>query len=167
MPRTNYTQVEIDTALLTLCLTGRNSIEACRRLKVEGIEINPRTLRSWRLHTHAKRFAEIERQHAPEIERQMIGQARAIVTAANEGTLEAIDAAREQIKNGEAKDPSTVARNLAVTAGVNVDKSLTLEGRPTVIHGATTLDGNIRRLAQQLGFDIDTTAEEMDELPPG
>jgi hypothetical protein len=94
----------------------------------------------------------------------MIGQARAIVTAANEGTLEAIDAAREQIKAGEAKDPSTIARNLSVAAGISVDKSLLLEGRPTEIHGNENVEALMARMSRFLGPSaVDSTAEE--EIP--
>jgi hypothetical protein len=166
--RVRYTPAEIDTALLVLALPGRNSVVAARRLKDEGLEINSRTLRSWREHTHATRYIEIEHQHAPEIERQMISQARAIVTAANEGTLEAIDAAREQLRTGEAKDPSTVARNLSTSAGIMTDKALLLEGRPTEIRGGDNLEAALERIAQRLGLpqSVDSTAEEIEaELP--
>jgi len=168
MPRRTYTPAEVDTALLVLCLTGRNSVVAARRLKTEGIDVDPRTLRSWHTNIHARRYAEIEYDHAPEIEKQMIGQARAIVTAANEGTLEAIDAAREQIRRGEAKDPSTVARNLSTSAGIMTDKTLLLEGRPTEIRGNEDLPGALQRMAQRLNLpqSVDSTAEEYEPSAP-
>jgi hypothetical protein len=162
MPRTrhSYTPAEIDTSLLVLAMTGRNSVVAARRLKSEGINVNPRTLRSWRQHTHAKRYIDLEHQHAPEIERQMMGQTRAIVTAANDATLEAIEASRQQVENGDARDPSTVARNLATVSGIQTDKGLLLDGRPTVIHGDGSLDELVARMEREMGFDIDSTAEE-------
>ena len=159
--RRTYTDAEVDTALLTLILSGRNSGVAARRLATEGIDVNPRTLRSWRDKVHAGRYAELEHQHAPEIEKQMMSQSRAIATAANIATLEAIEASRKQVAAGEAKDPSTVARNLAVTMGVATDKSLVLDGRPDRIIGSGDIQGLMERMAKFLGNPaIDSTAIE-------
>ena len=122
-------------------------------------------MRSWRDKIHAGRYAELEHQHAPEIERQMMSQSRAIATAANIATLEAIEASRKQVAAGEAKDPSTVARNLAVTMGVATDKSLILDGRPDRIIGSADIEGLMERMSRFLG-SIPTTAIEIEYEPP-
>jgi hypothetical protein len=171
-PRRSYTPEQVDTALLTLILAGRNSGVASRRLAENGIEVNPRTLRSWRDKVHADRYAELEHQHAPQIEKQMMSQARAIATAANIATLEAIEAARKQVEAGEARDPSTVARNLAVTMGVATDKSLLLDGRPTEIHSSQDVEQLLADVRRMLGPSyarnraIDTTATELEAASP-
>src|SRR4051794_40277399 len=100
MRRRTHTEQEIDPALLGLALTGRNSVEAAKRLKAEGIDVNPRTLRSWRETVHAQRYADLCTQHAPAIEKQMMNTARAIVTRANEVTMQAIEASAKQLENG-------------------------------------------------------------------
>lgn len=162
MPRRIYTPLEVDTALLVLAMSGRNCGMASRRLKEEGLDVGRRTLNQWKNYTHADRYLEIEHEHAPSVEKQMVNTARAIVTAANEGTLEAIEASREQLRKGEAKDPSTVARNLATAAGIQTDKALLLEGRPTEIRGGEDLQAALQRMAQRLNLpqSVDSTAEE-------
>ena len=162
--RRSYTPVEIDTALLVLCLTGRNSVVAARRLKTEGLDIDPRTLRSWRTHVHARRYEEIEAQHAPEVERQMLGQARAIVHAANQVTLLAIEESEKQLREGDVKDPSTTARNLATAAGIQTDKMLIMSGRPNEIRGGEDIQGLMERMSRFLG-SIPATAIEIEYEP--
>lgn len=168
--RRTYTPLEIDTALLVLAMSGRNCGMASRRLKDEGIDVSRRTLNQWKNYTHAGRYLEIEHEHAPSVERQMVNTARAIVTAANEGTLEAIEASREQLRKGDAKDPSTVARNLATAAGIQTDKMLILSGRPNEIYGTEDLEAALNRMAQRLNLPqtVDSTAVEYQpSAPPG
>jgi hypothetical protein len=165
MPRTRrqYTPADVDTALLVLALTGHNSVETARRLKSQGLNVNARTLRAWRTGIHSKRYAEIQRDHAPRIEAEMIGTAREIVLAANAATLEAIEATRDQVQDGEAKDPSAVARNLQTVAGIATDKALLTEGRPTVITGGDDVQALLARMNRLLGV-VDSTAEDV--TPP-
>lgn len=158
--RRNYTPAEVDTALLVLCLTGRNSVEASRRLKKQGLDVHPRTLRSWREGIHANRYLELQRNQAPRIEAEMVNTSREIVIAANLATLEAVEATRAQVAAGEAKDPSTSARNLATTAGINVDKSLLIEGRPTIITSSDDVPALLARMQRLLGPTFDSTAED-------
>lgn len=97
----------------------------------------------------------------------MMSQSRAIATAANVATLEAIEASRKQVEAGEAKDPSTVARNLTVAAGISTDKALLLDGRPTQIHGSDNLPALMERMSKLLGTPaIDSTAEEYEPSVP-
>jgi hypothetical protein len=168
MPRRTYTPAEVDTALLVLAMSGRNCYEASRRLKAEGVDVDRRTLNQWKNHTHAARYLEIEHDHAPKIEKQMVTTARAIVTAANQVTMAAIEKTREQVESGEIKDASTAARNLATVAGIQTDKALLLEGRPTEIRGAEDLPAALTRMAQRLNLpqSVDSTAEEYEPSAP-
>jgi hypothetical protein len=133
-------------------------------LKSQGLEINPRKLRAWRTGIHSTRYAEIQRDHAPRIEAERIGTAREIVLAANAATLEAIEATRDQVSEGEAKDPSAVARNLQTVAGIATDKALLTEGRPTIVHGSDSVEALVARMNRLLGITIepavDSTAED-------
>jgi phosphoglycerate dehydrogenase-like enzyme len=99
----------------------------------------------------------------------MVSTAREIVLRANAATAAAIQAAHEQVNDGQAKDPAAVARNLQTVAGIATDKALLVEGRPTAIIGTGDLQSLIAKLGKQLGFDVDASANEIteaQELPP-
>lgn len=100
----------------------------------------------------------------------MVSTAREIVLRANAATADAIQAAHEQVKDGQAKDPAAVARNLQTVTGIATDKALLVEGRPTAIIGTGDLQSVIAQLGKQLGFDVNGSADEItaaQEQPPG
>lgn len=160
MPRRTYSDHEIDQALIALYISGRNSQVASQRLREQGLVVNARTLRSWK-DKHAERYLALAGEHGPRLEKELRAVSKQVALNAAEGAMEAVEAAREQIRNGEAKDPSTTARNLAVTQGIATDKTLLLEGRPTEIHG-TDLPRLMERMRKALGqpVTVDSTAEE-------
>ena len=88
----------------------------------------------------------------------MVSAAREIVLRANAATADAIQAAHDHVKDGQAKDPAAVARNLQTVAGIATDKALLVEGRPTAIIGTGDLQSVIASSEKQLGFDVDSTA---------
>jgi hypothetical protein len=103
-----------------------------------------------------------------EAEQALIARYHANALQAAELQAAAQEQALEQARDGKLKDPGATARNAAVAGAVNIDKALILDGRPTVISSNQTPDELIRRMARALGFDVDSTAEEVaGELPPG
>ena len=156
-----YSPEEIDLGLRTLALEGGNSQAAHERLKEGGLDIPSVTLRDWRNTSRVERYQDICVQVAPEIERVVVQRSAEIQRRALDVSLKAIDAAEQQITNGEAKDPSATAKNLALTHGIITDKTLILQGRPTNID--LTLDARdlIAEIRKDLG-SIPSTAEDLE-----
>lgn len=164
-PHERYTPEQIDRGLLEVAVCG-NAALASKRLAAEGLEIDDRLLRMWRSEIHAGRYAEIAAEQAPKIEATIVEAARRIAQRAAEIELKALDRTEEQLDAGDVKDPAAVARNLAVAKAVNIDKTLTLESRPSQISEVRRPEEIIRSL-EKLGVlkAIDGTAEEEPSSP--
>ncbi len=69
----------------------------------------------------------------------------------------------------EVRDPATLARNAAVTKGINVDQVLRLSGRPTVIAEHRNADDLLDCLAKKLGltFEAEPVDATVVEAPSG
>jgi len=79
----------------------------------------------------------------------------------------ALEAAVEQVEAGEAKDPATVARNAAVTKGINVNPVLKLTGRPTVITEYRNADDILDSLFKRLGIEEPIVDADVVAAPSG
>lgn len=156
---------EIDQALMVLAYYGGNA-EAARRALAEKEEWigkipDSSTLRAWRGRTYAARYIEIATRERPKIEKVALARMQETVLQAQEVQQLGLEAAIYQLKAGEARDPSAVAKNAAIVAGVNVDKLLTVSGRPTVITETHSVDDRIAALKRKRPeLFIDSTAEE-------
>ena len=156
-----YSPAERRQALLVLALNGGNTKRAAEFLKDAGNPVPQQTLSYW-TRKHADELEEVTREHAPKLEQAMAGQILRTALAAHEATLIAVEKAREQLEAGEAKDPSTAARNLGTTAGILSDKYLTLTGRPTQITEHRSADQILANIARQIGA-VNSTAHEIPE----
>lgn len=163
------TAQERDVALLTLAAYGGNTARAARALKEQGITITARTLLNWRTTTHAERYVELSQQHAREIEGVAVVRMRETILQAADVQQQALEQASKQLQAGEARDPSAVARNAAVVAGINSQHNLTYTGRPNVITQHDSAEEILRRLhTRHPGMFVeappawvDSTAEEV------
>lgn len=157
---------ELEAGLLALALAGGNGREAERQLALQGIKIPARTLSSWPK-AHAERYAEVCNGNAKRIEVFVTALARQNALEAASVVSEAIRKAREglgspDVKSGEA---ARIAKDLSMVQGIQTDKLLTLEGRPTSIvrseRDADDIIESLQKLAPGVFQVIDGTAEEV------
>ena len=151
-----------DRALLELAVTG-SSVEAHRNLAAEGLAVNDRTLREWK-YKYAARYEQLRTEHAAKVEERIVEQCRNTAALAASVERAGLTADLEKIEKGDARDPSTSARNASVVKGINVDKMLALSGRPTQIVEKRD-PAEIMRKLKQLAPDV-FHIEEDDEPPP-
>lgn len=156
-----YPPATVDEALLELALSGSTE-RASLNLKARGVDVPGRTLRVWR-QTKRDRLQEIQTQLAPQIEELIVSEARTSAMLAAEVEREALKQTLTQLKAGQAKDPSTSARNASTVKGINVDKMLTLSGRPSVIHEtrqASDIIAELVKIAPNV-FQVDSEVTEI------
>jgi hypothetical protein len=157
--RRTFTPEERDTALLELALCGGNSGVAADRLREKGFEIGDDVLRHWRLYTYAGRYHELAEGRAREIEDAVVVKQREAAMRAVELQIRATEKTMDALDSGDVKDPSSVVKNAAIAAGVNVDKVLTLTGRPSAIVSHSDPREALERILSRYGA-IDSTATE-------
>ena len=146
MPRHSLEVVE--NGLMALVVAGGNAAAAHEHMKTLGLPpVAPQTLNKWRRDNEA-RYNELRREHAREIEEGMVDAHREVALSAAEVALELVQLTRAQAREGKLRDPAGAARNMATVAGINVDKMLVLDGRPTVIERRVTADDTIARLVK-------------------
>jgi hypothetical protein len=76
--------------------------------------------------------------------------------------MQGLEAAAEQLKTGDARDPSAVARNAAVVGGIGPQHLLPYTGRPSAIVQHDSAEAILKRLQQKHpGMFIEGTAEEV------
>jgi hypothetical protein len=156
-----YTPAEVEEALLELALCGGNSGEAHRRLSARGLDVSEPRLRAWRRYDHAERYVQLCNQHAKQVEQTIVAKARENARKAADVISQAIDKAAEQVESGKV-DAAKTALSLATAQGIQIDKALVLEGRPTVITERRDAEDILRSLNEMVpGLVIDSTATEL------
>jgi hypothetical protein len=139
-----YTPEQVDRALLELAITG-SSVAARRRLAAQGLEVSdPHVARVEAGPLPGPLHGDREPPRR-KVEDVIVQQARELALKAAEVERKALD---KQLKalDGTVKDASASARNAAVVKGVNVDKLLTLSGRPSKVVEHRQADDLIRKL---------------------
>lgn len=148
------------TALATLVRSGDNAAEACRRLAANNITVPERTLRHWAI-TEPDLLQEIRYQLQPELEKLIIQDSVETELLLLHTTRKAAHQASQQLDDGQAKNPSGVAKDLAIAYGVLTNNNQLRQNKPTQIvqdQGARELIAEIRA---SLG-PIDSTAEDLE-----
>jgi hypothetical protein len=163
--RRRYSAEQIDRALLELAVCG-TSTEARRRLAAQGLQVSDRTLREWKQVRYPERYVEIAQQHARQVEEVIVQQARDTALAAAEVERHALAGELKAIKAGKVRDHSASARNASTVKGINVDKLLTLSGRPNTIVENRNADDLIRKL-HALAPTAITVEGNAEEVPTG
>jgi hypothetical protein len=154
----HHTPATIETALIMLALAGDSPTKATAMLKHGGIKVSRAALAEWR-DADPERWSRIRENAAARIERDVAHTARALAIDYAQLEAEAIAETRLKLASGDTRDPSTVARNAAVGKGINVDKLLLLEGRPTAITEQRSADDVLRGLAAK-GYIVGTADED-------
>lgn len=162
-----YEPEHVAHALATLAMCGGNCRQARERLLAAGIDVNERTLLYWKNDRFPERYRQACHDTAPQIEAQVVDFQRELAYRASQAAQNAVALELERIEAREVKDASASARNLATTAGIAVDKVLSLTGRPTQITEHRTPEQSLKRLGQLVpGLIVDSTADEMPNDTP-
>lgn len=152
--RRRYVPSEIEAGLLALVLTGGSTRKAA---EMSGVPAS--TLADWKL-DHAERLEQLRVERGEQIEAMAINGLRAFALRAEEVKAAALEATMEQLREGKARDPAAVLRNVATAQGITVSKILELSGRPTSIVEHRSAQDIVARLAS-LGAVVDSTAREL------
>lgn len=132
----DFTAKDVARGLNALVAFGGTPGPASRALKATfDLDVNPTTLRAWRDHTHAERYVTLQLEHAQDIEDAIIRETRDLARAASMAERIAIESCLEQLDGGRlrAQEISQVALNMSKIKASNIDKLLSLTGRPTAI----------------------------------
>lgn len=145
-----FTEEEVDNALLALIALG-SPTQASRALDdVYGLEIKPDTLTRWRKSTHATRYAQLQENHAADIENAMVRDLRDIVKAATELMRDAIEKTAYVVENESHRirptEMAQIAASMAKVQQTAIDKMLALTGRPQSITETRSAADIIRAL---------------------
>lgn len=134
---TDYTEQEIERGLYALIAFGGAPAPAARALRdAFGLVIPSTTLKSWRDSTHAQRYCDLQDQHGKDIEDAMVRDARDIARASSAALREAIELTWDKLQNAHtirASEAAQIAASMAKVQATNIDKLLTLTGRPQAI----------------------------------
>lgn len=163
----DYTEADIDRALMEYAFQRGNAAEASRRLAAEDIlTVSAATILKWakdlpdRLENAKARLFEQLADDNELVAREYVDIQRLVLKRL-----------RENVDELEPRDLAAAARNLATGAGISVDKASALKGRPTVITESRDVSQIMEGIFLRLtggGQTVDATATEIpQELPEG
>lgn len=128
-----WSEENIRQGLATLAMYAGNAVIAARACKEDhGMAVQPQQLRAWRNGPHAELYDEL-RAGMPDMTQVVINEALETARMAAITERLAIERTHHQLETGECKDPARAARDLSHIKATNVEKYLTLTGRPTEI----------------------------------
>lgn len=161
-----YPPEQIRRGLLVLAKHGGNAVQASAELAENGTPVPESTLYDWKSNQHPELYAEIHDTYSREIEARLIPELRDSARLAAQVARNAILRSQEQLDAGQVKDPGTLARNMATTGAINIDKLLLLTERPTVRTENTDVTSLLRSLEAVIpGLEPITDAQVIDEQP--
>lgn len=150
----------LDRVLLTLIYCGGSARRASRMLrqsKDQPLRITYPQVQAIR-NDNDSRYAQLHDRYVVEIEAFTVRELRQASIGAFVTAMEAIEQAREDLADGEVKDPGKLARDMAVTGGILTDKMLVLTGRPNQIQEKRNVDEILADIARSIK-DETTTVE--------
>lgn len=160
-----YTEEDVQRGLTQLALCNGNHAHAHDDLATQGHDIPAETLRSWAKNQHAHQYEQIRSDLVPRIHARIATQHEDVARQALEAQALAIQLTHQQLASGNAKQPSTIARDLGTVAGISTDKANLQRGRPTHITEHRDIAGILRSLEANIPgvqpADADTTATEI------
>lgn len=148
----DYTEHDIERGLYALIAFGGSPAPAARAVKdAFDLDIPKETLRSWRDGTHSQRYADLQIKHAADIEEAMVRDTRDLARAAGALMRETIELTWDKVQNNahtiRANEAAQIAASMAKIQQTNIDKMLTLTGRPDQITESRTAADIVRALA--------------------
>lgn len=160
-PTQHYTQEEIDLGLTVLAMHDGKAQRASEALALSGKNYPRTTLNTWKLYSYPERYLEIAREKAPLLEQKVTRQAWENSHRAAEVVAQAIDKAEQQLADPKT-DAATVAYKLSLTHGIQQDKALAIEGRPSQITAHVDAEDLLEKLNRMIpGLVIDGSAEDV------
>lgn len=157
---TDYTEEQVDTGLLALALAGGSITQAIKDLHAGGIKVSPSGLNRWR-DSYPNRYRFHLTENASKTEGRAVSGYLEIQHLAQETAKAAIEKAADELRKGNVRDPSSVARNMMVAAGVANTHMMNLQGRPQIIMEHRRPENIVARLKELgLSFDAESTAVE-------
>ena len=145
---TARTEEEITTILMALVAWAGQVSPAANYLKAEkGIAIAPATLTDWKVR-YGERLDDMRDKYAGQLEGNLAHEMRDVARLAVDVERLALERAKSRLEAGKDDDPGKTAANVARVKQVNVDKLMTLTGRPkeyTAVDGRS-LEEKLRKL---------------------
>lgn len=132
---TRHDEKTVELALGCIVACAGSTTDARKLLLAKDVDIADSTLRNWRDNVHAERYAELASEHGKTLEEAIVREIRELAARATVVQRKALELAEERIddKKVTAPEAARMAKDLAHVTGQNVDKLLTLTGRPTEI----------------------------------
>lgn len=159
----DYTEEQVDTGLLALALNGGSINAAIKDLHAGGIKVSATGLRTWQ-ESYPNRYRFHLTENASKTEGRAVSGYLEIQHLAQETAKAAIEKAADELRKGNVRDPSSVARNMMVAAGVANTHMMNLQGRPSIItehRRPEDVAARLKELGFRLdGFDTESTAVE-------
>jgi hypothetical protein len=161
-PRNKYSAAEMEYALLELALMNDNLARTARKVGIDS-----GTLGKWR-NKYAERYEDIKARVAPMVEKQIVAQARINARKAAEVAEHLLDKVDEDgLSLGDRAQAAKAFNQVSIGMGVQIDKTLLLEGRPTEILETRDAQAMLKELAEIApgltvdGHAIDVTPQEL------
>lgn len=157
----SYPLESVERGLVAVVFASGNTSEANRRTGI------PRqTLDRWKA-LHADRYQELRVKYRHEIEERVVQDARDLLVEISRAEHLAVRRSRERLEKDEDSQPATTLQRLSTSKGINTDKLLLLEGRPTQISSTESPEEILKQLREHLkragAIDVHVEAEEVDE----
>lgn len=150
------------TMLTVLALYAGNASLATRAIKEEhGWTVKPQTLRKWRT-DFADVYDEV-RVAAGDHVSKIVSEAVETAQLAAMTERLAIERTHADLEMGECKDPARAARDLSNIKATNIEKFLTLTGRPTTITRVETPAELMAALVGDGVFKVNPAADAQGE----
>jgi hypothetical protein len=155
-----YTEEEV-TAGLIAYIGSPTFAAAHETLATEGWEIPATTLKGWVNNSHIAEYERLREQYAPQIEARLANTFLDNARLASEVQRIAIEQTRDKLKKKSIAEPARVARDLGDAITKNIDKRLSLQGRPTKITTNRDIGEVVRAL---IGMNIVQVTDQQQPL---
>jgi hypothetical protein len=131
--RHDYTEDEIDRALVEVALCNGNTYAAHRNLKATGIDIPRATIRDWATKTQTERYQRLRVELVPRIHAKIAAECEDTAELAGRLEREMLVKLAKDYKDLAPRDQAGAIRNVSTVKAINVDKAALLRGQPTEI----------------------------------
>lgn len=144
---------DIDRALLAVAINTENFTAAAKMLRRERADVTAAKLRGI-VERHRDRYMQIRSERQTSVFMQLATDAENMARKLNEAEQALIDHAMTGIGELDAAQALRALHSLAVAKGIQIDKALTLRGRPTQIVEQRDLTEILRSLAAHPGVTV-------------
>jgi hypothetical protein len=164
--RGDYSDAEVEKALIALAMCSGNASRASRELEGVGFKISRTTLSTWK-QSHAERYRELQEKIQPEINAEIAETSEALVRRITGVEWQAIEKIEEELPSMTGTQAATALQRLTWSKGVNADKSRTYRDLPIEIRrtdAAGTVDAMRVLVTKFPGVLPKQTEDHMREL---